>query len=73
MMCRVTAAKEKNDYDDLFDEEDDRMLDEGMSDSRSPVKKPIMEDDDMTTTSCLPRADHGTEGPSWMTMTILKV
>uniref|UniRef100_A0A671QMX9 WD repeat and HMG-box DNA-binding protein 1 n=1 Tax=Sinocyclocheilus anshuiensis TaxID=1608454 RepID=A0A671QMX9_9TELE len=42
----ATAAKETNDYDDLFDEDDDRMLDEGMSDSRSPVKKPIMEDDD---------------------------
>uniref|UniRef100_A0A671LXF0 WD repeat and HMG-box DNA-binding protein 1 n=1 Tax=Sinocyclocheilus anshuiensis TaxID=1608454 RepID=A0A671LXF0_9TELE len=40
------VTKEKNDYDDLFDEDDDRMLDEGMSDSRSPVKKPVMEDDD---------------------------
>uniref|UniRef100_A0A8C1W5P9 WD repeat and HMG-box DNA-binding protein 1 n=1 Tax=Cyprinus carpio TaxID=7962 RepID=A0A8C1W5P9_CYPCA len=39
-------TKEKNDYDDLFDEDDDRMLDEGMSDSRSPVKKPVMEEDD---------------------------
>ncbi|XP_016105614.1 WD repeat and HMG-box DNA-binding protein 1 isoform X2 [Sinocyclocheilus grahami] len=43
---KAAAAKETNDYDDLFDEDDDRMLDEGMSDSRSPVKKPIMEDDD---------------------------
>ncbi|XP_067223674.1 WD repeat and HMG-box DNA-binding protein 1 [Chanodichthys erythropterus] len=43
---KATAAKETNDYDDLFDEDDDRMLDEGMSDSRSPVKKPIMDDDD---------------------------
>uniref|UniRef100_A0A8C1GGW7 WD repeat and HMG-box DNA-binding protein 1 n=1 Tax=Cyprinus carpio TaxID=7962 RepID=A0A8C1GGW7_CYPCA len=43
---KATAAKEKNDYDDLFDEDDDRMLDEGMSDSRSPVKKPVMEEDD---------------------------
>ncbi|XP_056123194.1 WD repeat and HMG-box DNA-binding protein 1 [Rhinichthys klamathensis goyatoka] len=43
---KATAAKETNDYDDLFDEEDDRMLDEGTSDSRSPVKKPIMDDDD---------------------------
>uniref|UniRef100_A0A673FTU6 WD repeat and HMG-box DNA-binding protein 1 n=1 Tax=Sinocyclocheilus rhinocerous TaxID=307959 RepID=A0A673FTU6_9TELE len=42
----AAAAKETNDYDNLFDEDDDRMLDEGMSDSRSPVKKPIMEDDD---------------------------
>uniref|UniRef100_A0A8C2ISD7 WD repeat and HMG-box DNA-binding protein 1 n=1 Tax=Cyprinus carpio TaxID=7962 RepID=A0A8C2ISD7_CYPCA len=40
------VTKEKNDYDDLFDEDDDRMLDEGMSDSRSPVKKPVMEEDD---------------------------
>ncbi|XP_043118097.1 WD repeat and HMG-box DNA-binding protein 1 isoform X2 [Puntigrus tetrazona] len=44
--AKATAAKEKSDYDDLFDEDDDRMLDEGMSDSRSPVKKPVMEDDD---------------------------
>ncbi|XP_009291161.1 WD repeat and HMG-box DNA-binding protein 1 isoform X1 [Danio rerio] len=43
---KATAAKEANDYDDLFDEDDDRMLDEDMSDSRSPVKKPIMEDED---------------------------
>uniref|UniRef100_A0A673FJS4 WD repeat and HMG-box DNA-binding protein 1 n=1 Tax=Sinocyclocheilus rhinocerous TaxID=307959 RepID=A0A673FJS4_9TELE len=42
----ATNTKETNDYDNLFDEDDDRMLDEGMSDSRSPVKKPIMEDDD---------------------------
>uniref|UniRef100_A0A8C1XPZ9 WD repeat and HMG-box DNA-binding protein 1 n=1 Tax=Cyprinus carpio TaxID=7962 RepID=A0A8C1XPZ9_CYPCA len=28
------------------DDDDDRGLDEGMSDSRSPVKKPIMEEDD---------------------------
>uniref|UniRef100_A0A673FJR3 WD repeat and HMG-box DNA-binding protein 1 n=1 Tax=Sinocyclocheilus rhinocerous TaxID=307959 RepID=A0A673FJR3_9TELE len=43
----VQSTKVKtNDYDNLFDEDDDRMLDEGMSDSRSPVKKPIMEDDD---------------------------
>ncbi|XP_026098358.1 WD repeat and HMG-box DNA-binding protein 1 [Carassius auratus] len=43
---KATVAKEKKDYDDLFDEDDDRMLDEGMSDSRSPVKKPVMEEDD---------------------------
>uniref|UniRef100_A0A8C2E368 WD repeat and HMG-box DNA-binding protein 1 n=1 Tax=Cyprinus carpio TaxID=7962 RepID=A0A8C2E368_CYPCA len=40
------VTKETHDYDDLFDEDDDRGLDEGMSDSRSPVKKPIMEEDD---------------------------
>uniref|UniRef100_A0A8C2E9E0 WD repeat and HMG-box DNA-binding protein 1 n=1 Tax=Cyprinus carpio TaxID=7962 RepID=A0A8C2E9E0_CYPCA len=40
------SPKETHDYDDLFDEDDDRGLDEGMSDSRSPVKKPIMEEDD---------------------------
>ncbi|XP_042629643.1 WD repeat and HMG-box DNA-binding protein 1-like [Cyprinus carpio] len=43
---KAAAAKETHDYDDLFDEDDDRGLDEGMSDSRSPVKKPIMEDHD---------------------------
>uniref|UniRef100_A0A9J8BY43 WD repeat and HMG-box DNA-binding protein 1 n=1 Tax=Cyprinus carpio carpio TaxID=630221 RepID=A0A9J8BY43_CYPCA len=43
---KAAAAKETHDYDDLFDEDDDRGLDEGMSDSRSPVKKPIMEEDD---------------------------
>ncbi|KAI7804661.1 putative WD repeat and HMG-box DNA-binding protein 1 [Triplophysa rosa] len=43
---KATAAKETNDYDDLFDEDDDRMMDEGMSDSRSPVKKALVEEDD---------------------------
>uniref|UniRef100_A0A8C0YCM3 WD repeat and HMG-box DNA-binding protein 1 n=1 Tax=Cyprinus carpio carpio TaxID=630221 RepID=A0A8C0YCM3_CYPCA len=40
------VSRKTHDYDDLFDEDDDRGLDEGMSDSRSPVKKPIMEEDD---------------------------
>ncbi|XP_052009311.1 WD repeat and HMG-box DNA-binding protein 1-like [Xyrauchen texanus] len=43
---KAPARKETNDYDDLFDEDDDRVLDEGMSDSHSPVKKAIMDDDD---------------------------
>ncbi|XP_051502537.1 WD repeat and HMG-box DNA-binding protein 1 [Myxocyprinus asiaticus] len=43
---KAPAGKETNDYDDLFDEDDDRVLDEGMSDSRSPVKKAVMDDDD---------------------------
>ncbi|XP_076594786.1 WD repeat and HMG-box DNA-binding protein 1 isoform X2 [Chaetodon auriga] len=44
-----TAAK---DYDDLFDDDDDRLMDEGLSDTNSPVKKPAAaaaaddEDDD---------------------------
>ncbi|XP_073725327.1 WD repeat and HMG-box DNA-binding protein 1 [Misgurnus anguillicaudatus] len=43
---KATAAKETNDYDGLFDEDDDQMLDDGMSESRSPVKKALVEDDD---------------------------
>lgn len=38
-----TPAK---DYDDLFDDDDDRLMDEGLSDTNSPVKKPVAEDDD---------------------------
>ncbi|XP_041791961.1 WD repeat and HMG-box DNA-binding protein 1 [Chelmon rostratus] len=38
-----TPAK---DYDDLFDDDDDRLMDEGLSDTNSPVKKPVAEEDD---------------------------
>uniref|UniRef100_A0A3Q3IZJ8 WD repeat and HMG-box DNA-binding protein 1 n=1 Tax=Monopterus albus TaxID=43700 RepID=A0A3Q3IZJ8_MONAL len=39
-----TPAK---DYDDLFDnDDDDRLMDEGLSDTNSPVKKPAAGDDD---------------------------
>lgn len=41
--------KPANDYDDLFDDDDDRLMDEGLSDTNSPVKKPVTgedEDDD---------------------------
>uniref|UniRef100_A0A3P8RJ40 WD repeat and HMG-box DNA-binding protein 1 n=1 Tax=Amphiprion percula TaxID=161767 RepID=A0A3P8RJ40_AMPPE len=34
------------DYDDLFDDDDDRLMDEGLSDTNSPVKKPVAADDD---------------------------
>uniref|UniRef100_A0A3Q1EC10 WD repeat and HMG-box DNA-binding protein 1 n=1 Tax=Acanthochromis polyacanthus TaxID=80966 RepID=A0A3Q1EC10_9TELE len=34
------------DYDDLFDDDDDRLMDEGLSNTNSPVKKPAAADDD---------------------------
>uniref|UniRef100_A0A3Q3W2A2 WD repeat and HMG-box DNA-binding protein 1 n=1 Tax=Mola mola TaxID=94237 RepID=A0A3Q3W2A2_MOLML len=37
------AAKE---YDDLFDDDDDRLMDEGLSDTNSPVKKAAAGDED---------------------------
>lgn len=37
------TAKE---YDDLFDDDDDRLMDEGVSDTNSPVKRPVARDDD---------------------------
>ncbi|XP_008404223.1 WD repeat and HMG-box DNA-binding protein 1 isoform X1 [Poecilia reticulata] len=43
------AVKPANGYDDLFDEDDDRLMDEGLSDTNSPVKKAAAaadEDDD---------------------------
>lgn len=34
------SKKPANDYDDLFDEDDDdRVMDEGLSDTKSPLKK----------------------------------
>nr|XP_046251496.1 WD repeat and HMG-box DNA-binding protein 1 isoform X2 [Scatophagus argus] len=47
-----TAAAEpptKNpakDYDDLFDDDDDRVMDEGLSDTNSPLKRAVAGDDD---------------------------
>ncbi|TRY65226.1 hypothetical protein DNTS_002934 [Danionella cerebrum] len=45
--AKASVATKTSDYDDLFEEEDGQMLDEGLSDAHSP-KKPIMdfEDDD---------------------------
>ncbi|XP_056135096.1 WD repeat and HMG-box DNA-binding protein 1 [Lampris incognitus] len=43
---KAPVAKEAKAYDDLFDEEDDRVMDEGQSDANSPVKNPAVGDDD---------------------------
>ncbi|KAK2919879.1 WD repeat and HMG-box DNA-binding protein 1 [Channa argus] len=46
---KAPANKSTKDYDDLFDDDDDRLMDEGLSDTNSPVKKPVAgheEDDD---------------------------
>ncbi|XP_041652334.1 WD repeat and HMG-box DNA-binding protein 1 [Cheilinus undulatus] len=43
---KPVAKKPANDYDDLFDDDDDRLMDEGLSDTNSPVKKPVTADDD---------------------------
>lgn len=40
------AKNPANDYDDLFDDDDDRLMDEGLSDTNSPVKKPVAGDDE---------------------------
>uniref|UniRef100_A0A8C5B4E8 WD repeat and HMG-box DNA binding protein 1 n=1 Tax=Gadus morhua TaxID=8049 RepID=A0A8C5B4E8_GADMO len=40
------AVKAANDYDDLFDEDDDRAMDEGLSDTHSPAKRPVAGGDD---------------------------
>uniref|UniRef100_A0A7N6FCA7 WD repeat and HMG-box DNA-binding protein 1 n=1 Tax=Anabas testudineus TaxID=64144 RepID=A0A7N6FCA7_ANATE len=40
------VKKATKDYDDLFDDDDDRVMDEGLSDTNSPVKKPVAGDDD---------------------------
>lgn len=46
-MFQQPAAKQTGeDYDDLFDDDDDRVMDEGLSDTRSPVKKAAVGDDD---------------------------
>ncbi|KAM4630148.1 WD repeat and HMG-box DNA-binding protein 1 [Polymixia lowei] len=43
---KAPASKEAKEYDDLFDDDDDRLMDEGLSDTHSPVKKPIVGDND---------------------------
>ncbi|KAK2853667.1 hypothetical protein Q5P01_006328 [Channa striata] len=46
---KAPANTSTKDYDDLFDDDDDRLMDEGLSDTNSPVKKPDPgheEDDD---------------------------
>nr|XP_020480838.1 WD repeat and HMG-box DNA-binding protein 1 isoform X2 [Monopterus albus] len=44
---KAPATKPAKDYDDLFDnDDDDRLMDEGLSDTNSPVKKPAAGDDD---------------------------
>lgn len=47
MFQQAAANKAAKDYDDLFDDDDeDRVMDEGLSDTRSPVKKAVVGDDD---------------------------
>ncbi|KAJ3594117.1 hypothetical protein NHX12_006449 [Muraenolepis orangiensis] len=46
---KAPSVKEAKDYDDLFDEDDDRAMDDGLSDGHSPTKRPTAvgaEDDD---------------------------
>ncbi|CAL8351541.1 unnamed protein product [Merluccius merluccius] len=43
---KAPVVKEANDYDDLFDEDDDRVMDEGLSESHSPAKHPVVGGDD---------------------------
>lgn len=47
-MFQQPAAKQTGEYyDDLFDDDDgDTAMDEGLSDTRSPVKKAVVGDDD---------------------------
>ncbi|XP_056881392.1 WD repeat and HMG-box DNA-binding protein 1 [Takifugu flavidus] len=40
------ATKPAKDYDDLFDDDDDRIMDEGLSDTHSPVKRAVGGDND---------------------------
>uniref|UniRef100_A0A7N9ANP4 WD repeat and HMG-box DNA-binding protein 1 n=1 Tax=Mastacembelus armatus TaxID=205130 RepID=A0A7N9ANP4_9TELE len=40
------TKKPTKDYDDLFDDDDDRLMDEQLSDTNSPVKNPVTGDDD---------------------------
>lgn len=47
MFQQPASKKSAKDYDDLFDDDDDdRVMDEGLSDTRSPVKKAGVGDDD---------------------------
>ncbi|XP_008298066.1 WD repeat and HMG-box DNA-binding protein 1 [Stegastes partitus] len=43
---QASVKKPAGDYDDLFDDDDNRLMDEGLSDTNSPVKKPVAPDDD---------------------------
>ncbi|KAJ8341132.1 hypothetical protein SKAU_G00334230 [Synaphobranchus kaupii] len=43
---KVAPVKEADDYDDLFDGDEDGTLEENLSENRSPVKNPVAEDDD---------------------------
>ncbi|XP_030644829.1 WD repeat and HMG-box DNA-binding protein 1 [Chanos chanos] len=56
---KAAVSKEAKDYDDLFDEADDLPLDEGLSDTRSPAKNPVVadeeEDDDLMPLTGRPR------------------
>uniref|UniRef100_A0A3Q4GVV0 WD repeat and HMG-box DNA-binding protein 1 n=1 Tax=Neolamprologus brichardi TaxID=32507 RepID=A0A3Q4GVV0_NEOBR len=42
----VATKNPAKDYDDLFDDDDDRLMDEGLSDTKSPAKKAVGWDDD---------------------------
>uniref|UniRef100_A0A7N8X246 WD repeat and HMG-box DNA-binding protein 1 n=1 Tax=Mastacembelus armatus TaxID=205130 RepID=A0A7N8X246_9TELE len=42
----TSTKKPTKDYDDLFDDDDDRLMDEQLSDTNSPVKNPVTGDDD---------------------------
>ncbi|XP_072236060.1 WD repeat and HMG-box DNA-binding protein 1 [Leuresthes tenuis] len=43
---QVPAKKVANEYDDLFDDDDERPMDEGLSDTNSPAKKPVAREED---------------------------
>ncbi|KAJ8411876.1 hypothetical protein AAFF_G00155140 [Aldrovandia affinis] len=43
---KVTASKKESTYDDLFDGDDDGPQQENLSETRSPAKNPVAEDDD---------------------------
>ncbi|XP_038125183.1 WD repeat and HMG-box DNA-binding protein 1 [Cyprinodon tularosa] len=45
-VTKAPATKPAKDYDDLFDEDDDRMMDEGLSDANSPKKTVVGEEED---------------------------
>uniref|UniRef100_UPI003AAF20A5 WD repeat and HMG-box DNA-binding protein 1 n=1 Tax=Centroberyx gerrardi TaxID=166262 RepID=UPI003AAF20A5 len=44
--AKAPASKAAKEYDDLFDDDDDRLMDEGVSDTNSPAKNPVAGDDD---------------------------
>ncbi|KAM3876748.1 WD repeat and HMG-box DNA-binding protein 1 [Diretmus argenteus] len=43
---QAPASKAAKDYDDLFDDDDDRLMDEGLSDANSPAKNAALGNDD---------------------------